>query len=74
MGEVYRLAELEKAVPAWLTISVDTHASSYSAYFGLLKHIGNRRSVPMTQAARKRYLTLADREIDARIKPHLLNA
>lgn len=73
LGEVYQLAQAEGAVPAWVTVPVDPATSTFSAYFGLIGDLGNRRSVPMTYEARRQYLALAENQHDNRIRPHLLN-
>jgi Holliday junction resolvase-like predicted endonuclease len=73
LEEVRRLAQAERATPAWVTVSVETATGTFSAYFGLLDHLGNRRSVPMTHEARKRYLPLAENQYDERITHRLLN-
>lgn len=73
LEEVHQLARAERAIPAWVTVPIDVATATFSAYFGLLDDLGNRRSVPMTFDARRRYLVLAEKQHDERIKRHLLN-
>lgn len=73
LDEVRTLAQKVEAIPAWVTVPVDVTTSTYSAYFGLLKDLGHKRSVPMTMAARKRYIALSEHAFDSRLKPTLLN-
>lgn len=73
LDEVHQLARAEGAIPAWVTVPIDVTTATFSAYFGLLDDLGNRRSVPMTYDARRRYLVLAEKQHDGRLKRHLLN-
>lgn len=74
LDEVWTLARKVEAVPAWITIPVNVTTSTYSAYFGLLEDLGHKRSVPMTMAARARYLALSENTFDPRLTPALLNS
>lgn len=73
-AEVDEIAALHQAVPAWVTVAARPRTGEYSAYFGLVSDLNNRRSVPMTFKARARYLCLAEAAADSRITPDLLNA
>jgi Holliday junction resolvase-like predicted endonuclease len=59
LEEVSRLADQLNAIPAWATISIRPRVGTYSAYFGLVSELGNRRSVPMTSKACATYRCLA---------------
>ena len=48
LAEVSKLAIGLDAIPAWATVSIRPREGTYSAYFGLVGRLGNRRSVPMT--------------------------
>ncbi|TIM99996.1 MAG: hypothetical protein E5Y38_14900 [Mesorhizobium sp.] len=74
LRQVHLLAERFAAIPAWVTVPLRPMQGTYSAYFGLLKELGHRRSIPMTGAARASYICLADWAVDARITPDLCNA
>ena len=73
LAEVKLLADELKATPAWATVSVRPRAGTYSAYFGLVSDLGNRRSVPMTAKARTKYQCLAREISDPRVTADLLN-
>ena len=73
LSEVRALAGKHGAIPAWITIPIRVRQGEYSAYFGLVSDLGNRRSVPMTFEARRRYEVLAENVRDPRITPDLLN-
>jgi hypothetical protein len=73
-AEMTVLATTHKAVPAWITVPIRAKAGTYSAYFGLLSHLGNRRSVPMKPDACKTYDCLARDVADPRVTSDLLNA
>jgi hypothetical protein len=72
--EVAELAKLHAATPAWITVPVRPKAGTYSAYFGLVASLGNKRSVPMTAKACAMYRCLARDISDPRITLNLLNA
>ncbi|TIV16281.1 MAG: hypothetical protein E5W02_14215 [Mesorhizobium sp.] len=74
LRQVHFLAERFAAIPAWVTVPLRPMQGTYAAYFGLLKELGNKRSIPMTGAARASYTCLADWAVDARITPDLCNA
>jgi Holliday junction resolvase-like predicted endonuclease len=74
LSEVDRLAAALDATPAWATVAVRPRLSTYSAYFGLVAHLGNRRSVPMTPKACATYHCLAQDRTDVRVTTDLLNA
>ena len=73
LAEVADLAAAHEATPAWITVAVNAKKGTYSAYFGLVSDLGNKRSVPMTLRARATYLCLADAVTDPRITADLLN-
>jgi hypothetical protein len=73
LAEVTILAETHKAVPAWITVPIRARDGTYSAYFGLLSRLGNRRSVPMKPDACKTYECLARDVADPRVTADLLN-
>jgi hypothetical protein len=73
LAEVSELAADLKAIPAWATVPIRPLSGSYSAYFGRLAELGNRRSVPMKPADCAKYLCLARDFKDTRIAPDLLN-
>ena len=73
LAEVADLGALYHATPAWITVAISAKAGTYSAYFGLVAALGNRRSVPMTLKAREDYLCLADNLTDRRVTVDLLN-
>jgi len=73
LAEVGDLAAVYDATPAWITVVISAKAGTYSAYFGLVATLGNRRSVPMTLKAREEYLCLADNLTDGRVTADLLN-
>ena len=70
---VYELANDYEAVPAWIAVPTRPKDSTYCAFFGLLSELGNRRSIPMSYAARKTYLCLVNWRYDARLIPDLTN-
>jgi hypothetical protein len=74
LAEVVELASGLDATPAWATVSIRPRAGTYSAYFGLVAPLGNRRSVPMTPKACATYLCLARDSPDSRVTLDLLNA
>jgi hypothetical protein len=74
LAEMTGLAATHRAIPAWIMVPIRAEAGTYSAYFGLLSHLGNRRSVPMKPAACKTYECLAHDVADARVTKDLLNA
>lgn len=74
LAEVARLAAKLDATPAWATVAVRSRAGTYSAYFGLVAQLGNRRSVPMTPKACVTYHCLARDRADVRVTTDLLNA
>ena len=73
LAEMTKLATTHKAVPAWITVPIRATAGTYSAYFGLLSRLGNRRSVPMKPDACKTYECLACDLADPRVTADLLN-
>jgi Holliday junction resolvase-like predicted endonuclease len=73
LDEVHRMAAAHDAVAAWVTVAVRPKMASYSAYFGEVRSLGDKRSVPMTHKARASYLCLADDQRDDRITEDLLN-
>ena len=74
LAEVSALAAGLDATPAWATVSIRPRAGTYSAYFGLVAKLGNRRSVPMTPKACATYQCLAYDRSDPRVTVDLLNA
>ena len=74
LAEVSALAARLDATPAWATVSIQPRAGTYSAYFGLVAQLGNRRSVPMTPKACANYHCLARNRSDSRVTIDLLNA
>ncbi len=71
--EVDALAIKHSAIAAWMTVPIRVREAMYSAYFGRVSDLGNRRSVPMTFEARRRYEARAENVRDERIMPDLLN-
>lgn len=63
------------AIPAWLTIQLDTDRRCYSAYFGTIDSLRNPQAVavPMTVHAVSRYECLASDTLDPAITPELSN-
>jgi hypothetical protein len=74
LAEVSSLAADLDATPAWATVSIRPRAGTYSAYFGLVAQLGNRRSVLMTPKACATYRCLARDLTDSRVTLDLLNA
>ncbi len=74
LAEVADLASRHEATPAWITVAVNAKKGTYSAYFGLVSDLGNKRSVPMTPRAPATYLCLAEQVADPRITADLLNS
>jgi hypothetical protein len=66
LAEVSSLAADLDATPAWATVSIRPRAGTYSAYFGLVAQLGNRRSVLMTPKACATYRCLARDLTDSR--------
>jgi hypothetical protein len=73
LAEASALARELGATPAWATVSIRPRAGTYSAYFGLVAMLGNRRSVPMVPKACETYCCLARDLPDFRVTPDLLN-
>ena len=68
------LAMMHNAVGAWVTVAVRPNEGTYAAYFGLVRTLGLKRSVPMTLKARACYdPPLVSWESDPRIVPDLSN-
>jgi hypothetical protein len=44
LAEVVNLAKVYDAIPAWMTVAIRPKDGTYSAYFGLVAKLGNRRS------------------------------
>jgi hypothetical protein len=74
LAEVERLATGLDATPAWVTVPIRSRAGTFSAYFGPVAQLGNRRSVPMTPEACAAYFCLARDISDPRVTKDLLNA
>ncbi|RWD65984.1 MAG: hypothetical protein EOS36_06205 [Mesorhizobium sp.] len=74
LSQVHLLAGRFGAIAAWVTVPLRPMEGTYAAYFGLLKDLGNRRSIPMTGAARVGSTCLADWAPDTRITRDLCNA
>jgi hypothetical protein len=74
LAEVSQLTTSLDATPAWATVSIRPREGTYSAYFGLVARLGNRRSVPMTPKDCAKYDCLARDLSDSRITLDLLNA
>jgi hypothetical protein len=74
LTEVSALAAGLDATPAWATVPIRPRNGTYSAYFGLVANLGNRRSVPMTAKACATYRCLARDRTDPRVTLDLLNA
>jgi len=74
LAEVDELATALDATPAWLTVSLRPRLGTFSAYFGPVATLGNRRSVPMTAKACASYFCLARDVSDPRITDDLFNA
>jgi hypothetical protein len=71
---VDQIAARWKAVPAWVTVAMRPERGTYSAYYGLVSAICNRRSIPMTLAGRSGYTLLAPIGTkDPRVTADLLN-
>ena len=71
--QIAALASNHDATPAWVTVAIRPRASTYSAYFGLVSAIGNKRSVPMTPKACESYLCIGRDIADQRVTADLLN-
>jgi hypothetical protein len=74
LSEMESFAATHVATPAWLTVAIRPKAGTYSAYFGLVSRLGNRRSVPMTPKTCAAYDCLARDVADVRVTADLLNA
>jgi hypothetical protein len=74
LTEVSKLATDLDATPAWATVSIRPKEGTYSAYFGFVARLGNRRSVPMTPKDCAKYDCLARDPANPRITADLLNA
>jgi hypothetical protein len=74
LAEVSALARELDATPAWSTVSIRPRAGTYSAFFGQVATLGNRRSVRMVPKACATYRCLARDLPDARVTLDLLNA
>jgi len=68
-------AQLHKAIPAWLTIQVDTDTRCFSAYFGTIDSLSNPHAVavPMSVRATSKYECLAREMFDEAITSELSN-
>jgi hypothetical protein len=73
LRQVHALAARFDAIPAWVTLPMRPVQGTYAAYFGLLTALGNKRSIPMTPAARSTYTCLIDWTTDRRITPDFAN-
>jgi hypothetical protein len=73
LAEVSALARELDATPAWVTVSIRPRAGTYSAYFGRVAMLENRRSVPMVPKACATYRCLAHDVPDPRVTLDLLN-
>jgi len=73
INEANILAERFEAVAAWITVPIRPARHLYSAYFGLLKDLGVRRSIPMKPDEYQNYVQLADWTRDDRIGAGLTN-
>jgi hypothetical protein len=73
LAEVNKLAAVHNAAAAWITLPLRPLAGTYSAYFGTVAQLGNKRSVPMTPRRCATYHCLANGISDARITKDLLN-
>jgi hypothetical protein len=71
--QIQLLARGFDAIPAWTTIPIRPEDGTYAVYSGLLSHLGNVRSVPMTPVARAKYRCLVNWVAHPRIKPDLTN-
>lgn len=74
LRQVHLFAGRFGATAAWITVPLRPMKGRYDAYFGLLKDLGNRRSIPMTGAARVGYMCLADWAPDTRFTRDLCNS
>jgi hypothetical protein len=73
LKEGWDMAEAHDGEPAWLAIAVRPLAGTFSAYFGLVADLGNRRSIAMTPAACARHECLMRNGADERITADLRN-
>jgi hypothetical protein len=73
LAELTQLAASLDAAPAWATVSIRPRETTYSAYFGEVAELGNRRSVRMTPKECAGYCCLARDVKDCRITLDLLN-
>jgi hypothetical protein len=74
LTEVQDMASAHDAEPAWVAVAVRPLDGTFSAYFGTVSELGNRRSIPMTPEACKSHECLARDRLDPRITPDLINA
>jgi hypothetical protein len=74
LADISALADKLSATPAWATVSIRPRSGTYSAYFGLVATLGNRRSVSMVPKACATYRCLAQHLVDPRVTLDLLNA
>jgi len=73
--KVRRAAKEYAAIPAWITIQLDTEKRCYSAYFGTIDSLRNPNAVavPMSPGAVSGYECLAKERFDQAITPALSN-
>ena len=72
--KVRKYAKERSAIPAWLTIQIDTRRQRFFAYFGTIKSLPNKvASAPMTPNAVRGYECLAEDKFNASIVPELSN-
>jgi len=73
LDRIFALSREFGATPAFVAIPVRPLQGTYCAYFGLLEHLGVRRSIPMKEEQRNKYECLVQWRADPRIEPALLN-
>jgi hypothetical protein len=73
LAEVNKLAAAHNATAAWVTLPLRPLAGTYSAYFGTVAQLGNKRSVLMSPKQCATYRCLARDISDVRVTPTLLN-
>lgn len=73
--KVRRAAKKYRAIPAWITIQLDTENRCYSAYFGTIDELRNPNAVAVLMSLRavSRYECLAREKSDPAITPALSN-
>jgi hypothetical protein len=68
MAAARQMARSMGAIPAFVTIALYKEKGLYSAYFGTLDQVNFRRSIPMLEDDRKKYVALQEQIHDQRVR------